>query len=112
MRRCGDREASLQRRACVDHEPVDAVRRRRARAEVAAVHAVPTSRAARLEARRARARRAIAVSAVSAVVVIGGVSAALVLSPGWHAIRTTFFSWHYFSTALGPLFSAFWLDVR
>ena len=76
------------------------------------MHAVPTSRAARLEARRARARRAIAVSAVSAVVVIGGVFAALVLSPGWHVIRTTFFSWHYFSTALPSLFSAFWLDVR
>ena len=76
------------------------------------MHAVPTSRAARLEARRARARRAIAVSAVSAVVVIGGVSAALMLSPGWHVIRTTFFSWHYFSAVLPSLFSAFWLDVR
>jgi polar amino acid transport system permease protein len=73
---------------------------------------VPTSRAERQAARRARARRSIAVSATSTVVVLGAVATALVLSPGWHVIRTTFFSWHYFHVGLSPLFSAFWLDVR
>jgi polar amino acid transport system permease protein len=76
------------------------------------VNAVPTSREARLRARRARARRAIAVSAISTVVVIGGVATGLLLSPGWHAIRTTFFSWHFFRTQFSPLIDAFWLDVR
>jgi polar amino acid transport system permease protein len=76
------------------------------------VNAVPTSREARQEARRVRARRSIAVSAISTVVVIGGIATALLLSPGWHAIRTTFFSWHYFSTQFSPIIDSFWLDVR
>ena len=74
--------------------------------------AVPTSRAQRLKARRSRARRSIAVSAVSTVVVLGAIAAVVVLSPGWHDIRTTFFSWSFFHGSLGGLFSAFWLDVR
>jgi polar amino acid transport system permease protein len=76
------------------------------------VNAVPTSREARQEARRARARRSIAISAISTIVVIGGIATALVLSPGWHAIRTEFFSWHFFRTQFSPAVSAFWLDVR
>ena len=76
------------------------------------MNAVPTSREARQAARRVRARRSIAVSAISTVVVIGGIATALVLSPGWHVIRTTFFSWHYFSTQFSPMIDAFWLDVR
>ena len=74
--------------------------------------AVPTSRAQRLKARRSRARRSIAVSAVSTVVVLGAIAAVVVLSPGWHDIRTTFFSWSFFHGSLSGLFSAFWLDVR
>ena len=74
--------------------------------------AVPTSRAQSLTARRSRARRSIAVSAVSTVVVLGAIAAVVVLSPGWHDIRTTFFSWSFFHGSLGGLFSAFWLDVR
>jgi polar amino acid transport system permease protein len=76
------------------------------------VNAVPTTRAERLAARRARARRAIAVSALSTVVVLGAVVLAIVLSPGWHTIRTTFFSWHILRTSLWPLIKAFWVDVR
>ena len=76
------------------------------------MRAVPTSRAARLEARRGRARRAVAISAASTVVVLGGLAAALLTSPGWHVIRTTFFSWHYFQGVFPSLLGAFWLDVR
>jgi len=76
------------------------------------MNAVPTTRAERLAARRARTRRGIAVSALSTIVVLGAIATAIVLSPGWHTIRTTFFSWHIFRTSLWPLIKAFWLDVR
>ena len=76
------------------------------------MRAVPTSRAARLKARRSRARRSIAVSAVSTVVVLGTVAAVIVLSPGWHDVRTTYFSWSFFHGSFGGLLAAFWLDVR
>jgi len=76
------------------------------------VKAVPTSRAERQAARRARSRRATAVSAISTVVVLGALASGLVLSPGWHVIRTTYFSWHYITVILPSLIDAFWLDVR
>jgi polar amino acid transport system permease protein len=76
------------------------------------VYAIPTSRAERQQARRRRARRSIAISASSTVVVLGALGAAIVLSPGWHTIRETFFSWHYFRTVLPSLPGAFWLDAR
>jgi polar amino acid transport system permease protein len=76
------------------------------------VKAVATSRAERLAARRARARRSVAISATSTVVVLGALATGLVLSPGWHVIRTKFFSWHYFHTSLPSLIDAFWLDVQ
>jgi polar amino acid transport system permease protein len=59
-----------------------------------------------------RARRSVAVSAVSTVVVLGAIAGGIVASPGWHNIRTLFFSWHLFHTSLWPLIQAFWLDVR
>jgi polar amino acid transport system permease protein len=76
------------------------------------VYAIPTSRAERQQARRRRARRAIAVSASSTVVVLAAFAAAIVLSPGWHTVRDTFFSWHAFRDVLPSLPSAFWLDAR
>ena len=99
--------------ARVDHEPVDAVRRRRARAEVAAVHAVPTSRAARLRPAARGPARAIAVSAVSTVVVIGGAVRRARAQPRL-ARRSARRSSRGTTSPrlLPPLFSAFWLDVR
>jgi len=76
------------------------------------VHTVPTSRAQREAARRRRARRHIAISTVSTILVIGGAVAAIGTSQGWHAVRETFFSWHYFQSGFPSLLSAFWLDVR
>jgi len=76
------------------------------------VHAVPTSRAERQAARRRRARRSVAISAASTIVLLGGVGAAIGLSQGWHTVRETFFSWHYFKAYLPSLITAFWLDVR
>jgi polar amino acid transport system permease protein len=76
------------------------------------VYAIPTSRAERQQARHRRARRSIAVSASSTVVVLGAFTTAIVLSPGWHTVRDTFFSWHAFRDVLPALPSAFWLDAR
>jgi polar amino acid transport system permease protein len=76
------------------------------------VHAVPTSRAERLAARRARGRRHVAISAVSTVVVLGGLAAALLTSPGWHTVRTTYFSAHFIDRVFPSLLSGFWVDVK
>jgi polar amino acid transport system permease protein len=76
------------------------------------VYAIPTSRAERQQARRRRARRSIAISATSTAVVLGALATAIVLSPGWHTIRETFFSWQYFRAVLPSLPGAFWLDAR
>ncbi len=76
------------------------------------MHAVPTSRAERLAARRARGRRHVAISAVSTVVVLGGLAAALLTSPGWHTVRTTYFSAHFIDRVFPSLLSGFWVDVK
>ncbi len=70
------------------------------------------SRLARAAERRRRARRAILISGVSTVAVIGGLAALLVTSPGWHNVRTTFFSAQAFSESFPEVLSGFWLDVR
>ena len=62
--------------------------------------------------RRRRRHRSIAISSASTLVVIGGLIALLVTSPGWHTVRTTFFSWNEFRHSIGQVASGFWLDVR
>ncbi len=72
----------------------------------------PTTREDRLRARRIRRRRSIAISTTSTIVVLGALTALVVTSPGWHAVRETFFSWSTFRHAFGQVLSGFWLDVR
>ncbi len=69
-------------------------------------------RAARAVAKRRRARRGQTIAAVSSVVVLGGLAALVLTSPGWPAVRDTFFSWSAFRDAFPKVFSAFWLDVK
>jgi polar amino acid transport system permease protein len=71
-----------------------------------------TTRQDRALARRRRRRRSIGISSVSAVIVLGGLIAVLVTSPGWHNVRTTFFSWSAFHQSFVPVLRGFWLDVR
>ena len=71
-----------------------------------------TSRQDRLRARRKRARRALVISTVSTVIVIGGLLALLLTSPGWPTVKQTFFSWSVFRGSFSQVLSAFWLDVR
>lgn len=52
------------------------------------------------------------ISTVSTVVVLGALVVLLVTSPGWHSVRTTFFSWSEFRHSFGDVLAGFWLDVR
>jgi polar amino acid transport system permease protein len=45
-------------------------------------------------------------------VVIGGLAAIVVTSPGWSNVRETFFSWPDFRRAFPDVLDGFWLDVR
>jgi polar amino acid transport system permease protein len=69
-------------------------------------------RAERAVARRAKARRGQAIAAVSTVVVIGGLAALTLTSPGWPEVRDTFFNGQIFKDSFPDILRAFWLDVR
>jgi polar amino acid transport system permease protein len=71
-----------------------------------------TTKADRIEARRRRVRRSVTISTVSTILVLGGLTALLVTSPGWHSVRTTFFSSSEFTSSFGDVASGFWLDIR
>lgn len=71
-----------------------------------------TTRADRIAARRQRRRRAMAISTASTVIVLGGLSALILTSPGWPTVRRQFFSSSHFDKAFGSVLSGFWLDVR
>jgi len=72
----------------------------------------PDRRAERSAARRRKARRGQAIAAVSSVVVLGGLAALILTSPGWPEVRDTFFSWSAFKDAFPDVLDGFWLDVR
>jgi polar amino acid transport system permease protein len=71
-----------------------------------------TTRADRARAHRERARRVIVISTISTVIVIGGLVAFVVTSPGWGTVRRQFFSASQFADSFGSVLSGFWLDVR
>jgi polar amino acid transport system permease protein len=74
--------------------------------------AVASRQAVRAAARRRRGRRGAAISAVSTVVVIGGLIALVVTSPGWQDVRQLFFSWEDFKQSFPDVLKGFWLDVK
>jgi polar amino acid transport system permease protein len=63
-------------------------------------------------AKRAKARRSQLIAAVSSVIVIGGLAALVLTSPGWPTVRETFFSWSEFTNSFPEVLSGFWLDVK
>jgi polar amino acid transport system permease protein len=69
-------------------------------------------RSEREAAKRAKARRNTLIAAVSSVVVIGGLAALVLTSPGWPTVKETFFSWSEFKNAFPEVLSGFWLDVK
>jgi polar amino acid transport system permease protein len=79
---------------------------------VSATEATLDRRAAREAAKRRRARRGQAIAVLSSVVVLGGLAALALTSPGWPNVRDTFFSWSAFKDAFPDVLSGFWLDVK
>ena len=79
--------------------------------ETAAI-AASERRLEREAAKRRRARRGFAIAALSSVVVIGGLAALVLTSPGWPEVRETFFSWSEFSNTFPEVLDGFWLDVK
>ena len=77
-----------------------------------AAEATGSRRAAREAAKRSRARRGQAIAAISSIVLLGGLAALALTSPGWPEVRDTFFSWSAFKSAFPDVLSGFWLDVR
>jgi polar amino acid transport system permease protein len=73
---------------------------------------MPDRRAEREAARRAKARRGQAIAAASTVIVLGGLAAAILSSPGWPDVRDQFFDWEVFKDSFPDIFEAFWLDIR
>ncbi len=69
-------------------------------------------RAIRATARRRRSQRGAAIAALSTFVVIGGLAAIIVTSPGWENVKETFFSWPDFKRAFPDVLAGFWLDVK
>lgn len=69
-------------------------------------------RAEREAVRRARARRGAAIAAISTIVVIGGLTALILTSPGWDDVQRTFFSPEDFTEIFPEVLKAFWLDIR
>jgi polar amino acid transport system permease protein len=68
-----------------------------------------------LERRRVRAllaRRRVAVATVATVVVIGGLAAVVLLSPGWPRVRSLFFEWSDARAATPDIVKGFWINVR
>ncbi len=71
-----------------------------------------TTREDRRHARRRRARRSIAIATVSTVVVIGGLAAYVLTSPGWPKVHEFFLNGHRFNQSFSSVLSGFWLDVK
>ena len=62
--------------------------------------------------RRRHARRGIVVAALSTVIVLGGLAALVVSSPGWDDVQQTFFNWDVFVESFPAVARGFWLDVK
>jgi polar amino acid transport system permease protein len=69
-------------------------------------------RLAREVAKRRKERRGQAIAAASTLVVVGGLAALVLTSPGWPTVRETFFSWSIFKSSFPEVLSGFWLDVK
>ena len=77
-----------------------------------ASEATVSRRVERAAAKKRRARRGQAIAAVSSLIIIGGLIALAVTSPGWPNVRDTFFSWSAFKDSFPDVARAFWLDIK
>lgn len=74
---------------------------------------VPSARQAERDAfRRRRTRRRALAGVLSTVVVLGGLAAAVVTSPGWDRVRATYFAADHARESFPLVRDAFWLNIR
>ena len=78
----------------------------------APAQAAPDRRAERAAARRAHVLRGQGVAAASTVIVLGGLAALILTSPGWPVFRDSFFDVDQFRDSFPDIAEAFWLDIR
>jgi polar amino acid transport system permease protein len=52
------------------------------------------------------------IAAVSSVIVVGGLLAWVLTSPGWPEVRELFFNWEEFKNSFPDVLRGFWLDVK
>jgi polar amino acid transport system permease protein len=69
-------------------------------------------RLARQAAKRRKQRRGQAIATISSIIVLGGLAVWVLTSPGWPAVRETFFSWSEFKNSFPEVLKGFWLDVK
>jgi polar amino acid transport system permease protein len=69
-------------------------------------------RARRLALYRSRRRRSLLIGAISTVVVFGTVALVVVNSPGWPAVRASFFSWEDFKASFPDILTGFRRNIR
>jgi polar amino acid transport system permease protein len=89
--------------------------RPRPRSESAALSDTAVISDRRLEreaAKRRRARRGQGIAVASSLLVLGGLAALVLTSPGWPVVRETFFSWSIFKESFPEVLEGFWLDVK
>lgn len=72
----------------------------------------PDRRAERAAAKLKRDRRGALVAAVSSILVLGGLAALAMTSPGWDDVRDKFFNGEVFADTFPEIAEAFWLDIR
>lgn len=63
-------------------------------------------------AKRRQERRSQAIAAGSTVIVLGGLAALILTSPGWPEVQELFFNWAVFKEAFPEVLEGFWLDVK
>jgi polar amino acid transport system permease protein len=73
---------------------------------------VSPGRARRLAYQKRQRRRSLLIGAVSTVVVFGAVILVVVNSPGWPAVRESFFSWDHFKVSFPDILAGFRRNVR
>jgi len=78
---------------------------------VTAVASPQDRRAYRAAAHRRATRRGVLIAAGSTIVVVGGLVALAVTSPGWDSVRATFFDRAAFAAAFPDVLAGFKLDV-
>lgn len=72
----------------------------------------PSRQQVRAAAKRRRSRRDLLIASVATIVVIGGLLAVLLTSPGWPSVRELFFNRQQFTDSFPDVLGGFWLDIK